>query len=184
MKNKATFIEGDKIYLRPFTLKDVNGNYLKWINDQKLSNHIEANRFPHTISDLESYYHSQKKSKNSILLAICLKRRNQHIGNCSLTNIDWVNSRAQFGRLIGVTNQYTKGCGTEALKLLQGYAFKKLNLNSIWTGVSEKNIASIKSNLKAGMNKVGKFPESIFYNGKYVNMICFSITKKEFEKQG
>ena len=184
MKNKAIFIEGNKIYFRPFTNKDVNGNYLKWINDQQLSNHIEANRFPHTLSDLKSYYQNQKKSKNSILLAICLKKNDQHIGNCSLTNIDWVNRRAQYGRLIGITNQNTKGCGTEALKLLQAYAFKKLNLNSIWTGVSEKNIASIKSNLKAGMKKVGKFPDSVFYDGIFVNMICFSITKKEFEKKG
>ncbi len=182
MRNKAIFIEGDKIYFRPFTTKDVNGNYLKWINNQKLSNHIEANRFPHTLSDLKSYYLRQQKSKNSILLAICLKKNDQHIGNCSLTNIDWINRRAQFGRLIGILNKDTKGCGTEALKLLQRYAFNKLNLNSIWTGVSEKNIASIKSNLKAGMKKVGSFPESIFYDGKFVKMICFCITKKQFEK--
>ncbi len=76
----------------------------------------------------------------------------------------------------------TKGCGTETLRLLQDYAFNKLNLNSIWTGVSERNIASIKSNLKAGMKKVGNFPESIFYSGKLVNMICFCITKKQFKK--
>tara|TARA_B100000575_G_C22830441_1_gene487589 strand:+ start:113 stop:661 length:549 start_codon:yes stop_codon:yes gene_type:complete len=182
MKNKAIFIEGLKIYLRPLDKKDINLNYLKWINDQKLSNHIEASRFPHTLSDLNKYYLRQKKSKNSVLFAICLKKNHKHIGNCSLTNIDWINRRAQYGRLIGVVNQETKGSGTEALKLLQYYSFKKLNLNSIWTGVSEKNISSIKSNLKAGMKKVGKFPESIFFDGKLVNMICFCLTKKQFEK--
>tara|TARA_B100000989_G_scaffold126781_1_gene94079 strand:+ start:3407 stop:3961 length:555 start_codon:yes stop_codon:yes gene_type:complete len=184
MKNKAIFIEGKKIYLTPFTEKEVNRNYLKWINDENISNHIEANRFPNTLSDLKSYYIKQQKSKNSILFAIYLKKNKQHIGNCSLTNIDWINRKAQYGRLIGITNQKTKGCGTEALKLLQAYAFKKLNLNSLWTGVNEKNIGSIKSNLKSGMKKVGSFPESIFYNGKFVKMICFCITKKQFENQG
>lgn len=182
MKNKVIFIEGKKIYLRAFNEKDVNENYIKWINSQKLSNHIEANRFPNTLSDLKQYYVKQKKSKNSVLLAICLKKNNQHIGNCSLTNIDWINRRAQYGRLIGIKNSNTKGCGTETLKLLQEYAFNKLNLNSIWTGVSEKNLASIKSNLKAGMKKVGNFPESIFYSGKLVGMVCFCITKKQFKK--
>ena len=162
MKNKVIYIEGKKIYLRPFNEKDVNENYLKWINNQKLSNHIEANRFPNTLSDLKKYYLKQKDSKHSVLLAICLKKNNQHIGNCSLTNIDWVNRRAQYGRLIGILNKKTKGCGTETLRLLQDYAFNKLNLNSIWTGVSERNNASIKSNLKAGMKKGWKFSRVYF----------------------
>ena len=59
MKHKVIFIEGKKIYLRPFNQKDVNQNYVKWINNQKLSNHLEANRFPNTLSDLKQYYLKQ-----------------------------------------------------------------------------------------------------------------------------
>ena len=75
-----------------------------------------------------------------------------------------------------------KGLGTEALELLKEYAFNKLNLNSIWTGVNQKNIASIKSNIKSGMKKIGVFPESVFYQGELVDMVLFCITKKKFEK--
>ena len=41
-----------------------------------------------------------KIQKNIVLFAICLKNH-KHIGNCSLTNIDWINRRAQYGRIIG-----------------------------------------------------------------------------------
>ena len=112
-----------------------------------------------------------------------LKKNHKHIGNCSLTNIDWINRRAKYGRIIGVKNRNFKGLGSEAMELLKEYAFNKINLNSIWTGVNEKNIASIKSNIKSGMKKIGVFPEAVFYNGKLVNMIMFCITKKEFEKK-
>lgn len=182
MKNKTIFIVGKKIYFRPIEIKDINLKYLKWINDEDISGHLETNRFPNSIKDLQEYYKSNKNSKNSVLFAICLKKNNQHIGNCALTNIDWINKRAQYGRLIGVQKKNLKGLGSEALKLLQEYAFNRINLNSIWTGVNEKNIASIKSNIKSGMNKVGSFPEAVFYKGKLVRMILFSITKKEFEK--
>lgn len=182
MKNKTIYITGKKIYLRPLEKRDINLNYLKWINNDHISGHLEANRFPNSIKDLKNYYNNYKNSKNSILFAICLKKNSQHIGNCTLTNIDWINRRAQYGRLIGDKKKNLKGLGSEALDLLKEYAFNKINLNSIWTGVNEKNIASIKSNIKSGMNKVGSFPESVFYKGKLVKMILFSMTKKEFEK--
>ncbi len=182
MQNTIFFTIGKNIYLRPLEKKDINIKYLKWINDEKLCGHLEANRFPNSIKDLMDYYISAKNKKNTVLFAICVKKNNEHIGNCSLTNIDWINRRAQYGRVIGVQKKHLKGLGAEALELLKEYAFYKINLNSIWTGVNEKNIASIKSNIKSGMKKVGLFPESVFYRGKLVNMILFCITKKEFEK--
>ena len=34
MKNiKNIFIEGDKIYLRPLEIDDIDGNYKAWLND-------------------------------------------------------------------------------------------------------------------------------------------------------
>ena len=181
MKNKVLFAGGRQVYIRPLELKDINKKYVRWINDQDLSGHLEANRFPNSIKDLKNYYESAKSSKNTVLFAICLKKNNEHIGNCSLTNIDWVNRRAQYGRVIGVKYKNLKGVGTEVLNILQEYAFEKINLNSIWTGVNQKNIASIKSNKKAGMKKIGSFPESIFYNGRFENMVLFSMTKKDFK---
>lgn len=183
MKSKTIYISGKKIYLRPLEKKDINAKYLNWINDEKLSSYLEVHRFPNTIRDLEQYYTNGKNSKNIVLFAICLKKNHKHIGNCSLTNIDWINRRAQYGRIIGIKNRNFKGLGSEAMELLKEYAFNKINLNSIWTGVNEKNIASIKSNIKSGMKKIGVFPEAVFYNGKLVNMIMFCITKKEFEKK-
>lgn len=181
-RHHIIFKEGKIVYLRPLELKDINSKYLRWINNEKISGHIEGNRFPHTLKDLKKYYYDQRKSSNSLIFAVCLKKNHKHVGNCTLTNIDWINRRAQYGRLIGEKNRLTKGAGTEVLKLLQEYSFNKLNLNTIWTGVSSENYASIKSNLKAGMKKIAAFPEAVFFEGKFNSMICFSITKKQFEK--
>jgi RimJ/RimL family protein N-acetyltransferase len=182
MKRDLVFLEGRKIYLRPFLEKDISTEYLRWINNHKISSHLEVSRFPSSLIDMKNFFKSQKELKKTIFFSICLKKNRKHIGNCSLSNIDWINRRAQYGRLIGDQGNDSKGAGTETLKILQNYAFNKLNLNTIWTGVSEANKYSIKSNIKAGMKKVGKFPESIFYEGKYYNLICFCLTKSEYKK--
>ena len=57
-------------------------------------------------------------SKNSIMFAICNKN-GKHIGNCSVSQIDWVNRKCVYGRMIGDKKNSPKGAGTETLKLLQ-----------------------------------------------------------------
>jgi len=87
-----------------------------------------------------------------------------------------------YGRMIGDKKNSPVGAGTQALKLLQKYTFDTLNLNLMWTGVCEKNIKSVKSNLRSGMKKTGKFPEALFINNSYENVSIFSITKKQYYK--
>ena len=53
----------------------------------------------------------------------------------------------------------------------------------MFTGSNETNIASIKSNLNAGMKKEGVSREAIYINGKYYNQNNFAITKKDFLKK-
>ena len=84
--------------------------------------------------------------------------------------------------MIGDKKNSPGGAGTQALQLLQKYAFHELNLNLMWTGVCKKNTKSIKSNLRAGMKNVGKFPEALFINNIYEDVLIFSITKKQYHK--
>ena len=115
------FLIGKKIYLRQFVKSDINLKYLNWINSQKNNFFLETGKVPVSFKDLENYYKTNLNSKNSILLQFVIK--NRHIGNCSISQIDWINRRCSYGRLIG-ENFAVKGAGTEALKLLQNYVFQ------------------------------------------------------------
>lgn len=181
MKINIKFIDGKKIFLRPFLKSDLTKEYLKKINS-KLNNFLETGKIPISDIDLEKYYLSNLNSKNSILFAVCEKKNGKHIGNCSITNIDWINRRCSYGRLIWTTNKELSGSGTEVLKLIQKYVFEELNLNSIFTGVVSSNKASIKSNLKCGMKLTGKFEQSFYKNNKYHDSLLFSLTRKQYQK--
>jgi RimJ/RimL family protein N-acetyltransferase len=181
MKKNIRYIDGKKIFLRPFLKSDLTKEYLRNINS-KLNNFLETGKLPISDIDLENYYSTNLKSKNSILFAVCDRKSEKHIGNCSVINIDWINRRCSYGRLIWTNNKRLSGSGSEVLKLIQKYVFEELNLNSIFTGVVASNKASIKSNLKCGMKLTGKFEQSFFKNNKYYDSLLFSLTKKQYQK--
>lgn len=180
-KKKLAFLKGKKIYLRQFLKTDISEKYLEWINSFKNNFFLETGRIPVSYQDLQNYFKENTKSKKSILFAIC-DYKDKHIGNCSISQIDWFNRKCSYGRLIGEKNSI-KGAGTESLELMQKFAFLDLNLNSMWTAVCEKNIASIKSNIKAGMIKTGYMKEAFYKSGKFYNVTILSITKREYLKK-
>lgn len=176
-KKEIIYLSGKKIYLRPFLRKDITKAYLRWINNYEKNSFIEAGKFPVSEKDLDIYYEIHNRSRDSFFFAICNKK-NKHIGNAVINNIDWVNRRCNYGRLIGDSINATRGSGTECLKILQDFVFMKLNLNLMWTAVCSKNYPSIKSNLRAGMKISGKLDQFFYRDNKYFQVTFFSITKK------
>tara|TARA_Y100001970_G_scaffold277806_1_gene382565 strand:- start:539 stop:1105 length:567 start_codon:yes stop_codon:yes gene_type:complete len=177
----AKFLIGQNIYLRAFEKKDISKQYLSWVNNHNIVKFMDTCHYPKSINDLEIYYKDNKRSKTNILFSVILKKHNKHIGNATISNINWIHRNCYYGRLIG-QNTKLKNIGSEVLNLLQYYVFEKLNLNSMVTSVAEDNIASIKSNIKCGMKKVGNIQDSVFLNSKYCNEIIFQMTKTQYKK--
>ena len=134
MKSKIKYLEGKVIYLRALEKKDINRNYLSWINNIEENYYIESSRLPTSKNSLDQFYKKNLSSKNSVFFAICNKK-GKHIGNCSISQIDWINRKCIYGRMIGDKKNSPKGAGSDTLRLLQKYVFEILNLNLMWTGV-------------------------------------------------
>ena len=178
-KLKISYLEGKKVYLRPFLRKDLTNKYVSWVNNYNRNTFVEAGKFPLNEYDLKRYYEINKDSNSAFLFAICNKKH-MHVGNALISNIDWVNRRCNYGRLLGDTQNIQKGAGTECLKLLQEFVFFKLNLNLMWTSVCTKNYASMKSNLNVGMKICGRVKEFFYRDNKYYEVTFFSMTKKDY----
>jgi len=178
MKNnnlKNIFLEGDSIYLRPLELKDIEGNYVKWLNDEDVVKHNSHGRFPINSYRLKGYVTMTTDSNNCVVLAIIHKKQETHIGNISLQSINWVDRNAEISFILGEKSFWSKGIMFEAGKLLINHAFKKLNLHRIYCGTSSLNIGMQKLALKLGMIYEGERKEAIFKNDKYYSIIEFGI---------
>jgi len=175
-------VVGKFIYLRPLEREDINDEYLNWMNDPVTIPYILGARFPVSLGDLEQYYDETRKSRDSVMFAVCDKETGVHIGNARLSHIDWINRTAVYGRLIGRAEHRRHGYGTDTLIQLLRYGFHQLGMNRLWAPVLALNEASLRSNDKVGMKREGVLREYAFVNGKFWDAVVFSMLRPEFDE--
>ena len=108
------------------------------------------------------------------------KESDEFIGMAFLTNIDYINRKANMGSIIGSAEHRGKWYIYEARLQLFDYAFKELGLRRIQANILEDNHASINSTQKFGYIKEGVLRNAIYKNGVFKNLIMFSMLKEEF----
>lgn len=75
-----------------------------------------------------------------------------------------------------------KGIGLEVAKLLNEYAFMKLNAHRLGLGVSALNLRAIKTYLDAGYKFEGTFKDAIYTAGDFHDTYRMAITREEWDK--
>ena len=162
-----------RIYLRELNKNDAVHFYeinndpevLEYTGDEAFKTINEAKEF------LESYTNQYKQFQMG-RWAVCLNSTNDMIGWCGLKfhpEENVVDVGYRFYK-----SQWNKGFATEATLLAIEYGFNKLNLNKIVAHAHEKNVASHKVALKAGL----KLTKTIIYDNKPAKF--YEITKATF----
>ena len=169
------FIEGERIYLREVRISDVNEDYYKWLNDNEIGQYLETRFQPQSIESIREYVSSLLGSCESIFLAIIVKENDKHIGNIKLGPINWLHRFADVSLMLGDKENWGKGYGTEAIKLVVDYAFSRLNLHRLNAGIYENNVGSIKVFTKVGFKEEGTLIKKRFFKGQYINEKIFGI---------
>ncbi len=104
-----------------------------------------------------------------------------HIGNVGLHQIEWTNRAAEFGIFIGDKSYWNNGYGTEATRLVLKHGFETLNLNRIYLYVFETNPGAVRTYEKAGFTHEGQLRQSIYRNGRYIDVFLMSILRSEWD---
>lgn len=172
------FLTGDKIKLVKFTDRYVTPKYMDWLNDQDVNKFLHTGRIPISrkeITNRNDFY-------NIMFAMMCSlyydkdsdqyveeedETYSQFIGTISLNSIDWISRKAEVSYIVGEKTHWGFGIASEAVKLVSGYAFNRLNLNKVEAGVVDGNSGSIKVLEKNGFKKYCEIPEDYFVWGKY-----------------
>ena len=101
------------------------------------------------------------------------------MGNVNLHSIDQKNGTFSMSFYF-LKKERNKGYATNAVALIVYYAFNELRLNKLNVCVNEGNDASEKLIQKIGCKPEGIWRENVFYDGKYVNVMLYGMTRKEF----
>jgi len=174
------FLIGELIYLRAINEQDLSGNYFDWLNDYEVTKYTESGRVPNTKDSMEKYFREVIQSSNNVAFAIVDKQTDRHIGNVKLGPINWVHRCSEFGILIGETQYWGKGFGSEATILLLRYAFQRLNLHKVILGVSAEHAGAIRAYQRVGFQEEGRLHEAIFTDGHYCDKLIMGMTADEF----
>ena len=108
--------------------------------------------------------------------------RGEPVGTISLSNIDFINGRAEYGRFCIASRHRGKGYGRAAMQGLLAYAFGKLNLHRIWGDVLESNEEAIKLNIGLGFKQEGIFRDHVRKSDLYLNVVRMAILEDEWQR--
>lgn len=149
---------------------------LAWRNDERI--YKWCRQFEPTTEDSHYAWFDRIKSDPKIKMYAAFEDTTC-VGICGLTDIDYINRRAEFSLYIG-PEYFGHGLGELSLRTLINHAFNVLNLNCIWGETFDGNQA-LKTFKKLGFKEEGRRRSFYYRDGKYIDAILVSILKDEFK---
>jgi RimJ/RimL family protein N-acetyltransferase len=174
IKEVNKMLVGKNIELKLIEKEDIQ-LIVKWRNES-----YEAfYEYPFSNIGQEIWFEEHVNS-NNFLFIIYERSSNNRIGMVGLSNLDNRNKNVEFGRFIIDKEFRGKGYGKEVLILVLNYVFKHLNFHSVYLDTFKNNIRVINLYKKIGFKQEGIKRDHIYKNGKYNDIICMRILKKEY----
>lgn len=173
------FLIGERIYLRPLELGDA-ATITPWFNDQAVIRHLLRHQ-PMSVRAEEEWL-AKAGQGDDVILGIVLKDGDRLIGSTGLHKFDWRCRHAAFGIVIGIQEEWGKGYGTEATKLIVRHGFETLNLNRIWLEVYEYNQRGQHAYEKAGFQLEGRWRQHTFRDGRYWDVLLMGVLRDEWAR--
>ena len=133
---------GDKVELRPFRLEDVSHSYLQWLNDPKVNAYSQRRGKTTSLEEARDFIECIHKSSTSCVLAIFLKKTDEHIGNLMLSDYDHRHGIVELSNLIGNVEYWGAGLVVEADKLILAELFLNHGLRKAVIGNIVQNRAA------------------------------------------
>lgn len=156
MIHARTVLDGARLRLRPLTLENVTEHYVAWLNDPEVQRYSEYQFAHHTIASVREYVTRTITDPRNHFFAITLRNTREHIGNVKLGPVDAHHLRASIGIMIGERSHWGQGYASEAIALLEEYAFDVLSLHKLTAGMYATNAGSFRVFQKRGFSVEGR----------------------------
>jgi RimJ/RimL family protein N-acetyltransferase len=104
------------------------------------------------------------------------------IGFIGFDGINWTNRDSFVAIGIGEPDFWSKGFGSDAMRLMLRYGFTELNLHRISLTVFEQNPRGIRSYEKCGFIHEGRIRNFLLRDGKRSDMLYMGILRQEWDR--
>jgi UDP-4-amino-4,6-dideoxy-N-acetyl-beta-L-altrosamine N-acetyltransferase len=167
--------------LRELEKKDLE-TINKWRNDPELISMLGAPfRFINLEVDEKWFAGYMNNRGNTVRCAIVEETNDDILGLVSLVSIDHLNQSAEFHIMIGNKENQGKGMGTFAVNAMLQHAFYNMNLQRVELTVLEDNTRARHLYEKCGFVQEGVKRKAKYKNGKFINMLLYSVLKEDMK---
>jgi RimJ/RimL family protein N-acetyltransferase len=175
---------GEKVKLRALEMEDLDVILKYWNNlelRQYLSSQIPMSRNAER-KWLERSTTIDPWRDGKMTLTIEDKKTGEFLGTGGFFDISKQNRSAEFGIAIINPENFGKGYGTDATRVILWIAFHILGLNSVNLITLDINERGQRAFGKAGFKKAGVYRQAAFVKGEFHDHIIMDILKEEFFK--
>lgn len=151
-------------------------------SDESVVKYIPLEPFS-SVEDTENemnWYEKIFEDQSGLRWVIEDRKTKKVIGTCGFLNYEKAHNRIEIGYDL-IPSYWRKGVMKETLRTIIHFAFTKMNIHKIEAKVDPENISSIKLLEKLNFYQEGLLREHEYEKGKYVDLIIFSILKREFK---
>ncbi len=171
-----------RLLMKQLTENDITDEYVKWLNELKVTKFLEIRFTKHRRSDVVSYITKRLDPSNRCLhLGVFDHNGDRLIGTVTFNEINPHHSSAAISFVIGHPDATGKGYGFEAVHASTNYMFQAQGLFKIWGGYYDGHTASEKIFIKNGYKIEGRLQEKLLdYRGKRVDHVLVGLLARDF----
>jgi RimJ/RimL family protein N-acetyltransferase len=136
---------------------------------------------PQTEAEVGKWLEEETKKQNAFFFAIRPLEGNDLLGQIELDGILWNNGTGWLAIGLGNREDWGKGYGGEAMRLVLDYAFSELNLHRVQLTVFAYNARAILLYEKLGFVREGTYREFLHRDGVRYDMYLYGLLRREWE---
>jgi RimJ/RimL family protein N-acetyltransferase len=178
----AINLKYNTIFLRKLTADDVCEKYLKWVNDPQVTEFLEIRHKTHTLDDLINYVKSFDSDNSHFLFGIFLVGTNEHVGNGTVYNVNYIHRTFDIGCLIGEKQYWGTNVGLETILMLFKFGFENLKMRKFFGGCYANHISSRFILKRSGCLLEARLTDKFVYKDKLVDTTIYSADLNQWSE--
>lgn len=153
----------------------------RWYENSEFARLFDSRAaYPRSVTRLQALMDSLLKPTDSYPFAIRRHDDDAMIGFADIDDVQWANGTAWVSIAIGDPINRGLGYGTEAMRLLIGYAFRELSLHRLQLTVFSYNEPAIRLYEKLGFVREGVYREALHRDGQRHDMLLYGLLRREW----
>jgi RimJ/RimL family protein N-acetyltransferase len=167
---KKIKIRKNNLLISNFKLRDIDKNYIRWLNDKKLLKYSNNKFINYNKKKIIKYFKSFKNSQN---LFLSIKNNKLELIGTITCFFSCNNKICDIGILLGDKNYRSIGLGLKSWKMIMSFLANNYSLKKISAGAIKENVKMINIFKKSKMVYDG-FRKKHFYDRKLFDLVFYA----------